>query len=52
MRSITVLSTSVCSPSVTRRTDLPVRAATSRTRRGMRWNTDFTGCARIAITLS
>ena len=40
------------SPSVTRRTCLPVRSATSRTRRGMRWNTDFTGWARIAITLS
>ena len=51
-RSMTVLSTSVFSPSVTRRTDLPVMSATSRTIRDMRWNTDFTGCARIAITLS
>ncbi len=51
-RSMTVLSTSVASPSVTRRTDLPVIAATSRTSRGIRWNTDFTGWARIAMTLS
>ena len=51
-RSMTVLSTSVPSPSVTRRTCLPVMAATSRTRRGMRWNTDLTGWARMAITLS
>ena len=49
---MTVLSTSVLSPSVTRRTGLPVMSATSRTMRGMRWNTDFTGCARIAMTLS
>ena len=51
-RSITVLSTSVASPSMTSRTSLPVSAATSRTRRGMRWNTALTGCALIAITLS
>ena len=37
---------------MTRRTFLPVCAASSRTRRGMRWNTDLTGCARIAMTLS
>ncbi|MNY37148.1 hypothetical protein D3C86_1716860 [compost metagenome] len=51
-RSTTVLSTSVSSPDVTRRTRLPVISATSRTRRGMRWNTDFTGWARMAMTLS
>ena len=51
-RSITVLSTSVFSPSVTRRTCLLTIAAVSRTRRGMRWNTLFTGWARMAMTLS
>ena len=51
-RSMTVLSTSQPSPSVTRRTDLPTMAATSRTRRGMRWKTARTGWARMAITLS
>ncbi len=51
-RSITVLSTSVPSPSVIRRACFLVWAATSRTSRGMRWNTDFTGWARMAMTLS
>ena len=36
--STTVLSTSVDSPSVRRRTSLPVASATSRTMRDMRWN--------------
>ncbi len=51
-RSITVLSTSVPSPSVTSRACLPVRLAISRTRRGIRWKTAFTGWARMAVTLS
>ncbi len=50
--SITVLSISVPSPSVFRRTSLFTAAAASRTIRPMRWNSDLTGCARIIITLS
>ena len=49
---MTVLSTSVASPSVTRCTDLPVASATSRMIRDIRWNTGLTGWARMAITLS
>ena len=51
-RSMTVRSTSVDSPSTTSRTRLPVAASASRTSRAMRWNTAFTGWARMAITLS
>ncbi len=47
-----VLSISVASPSVVRRTVLFTAADASRTMRDMRWNSDFTGCARIIITLS
>ena len=50
-RSITVLSTSVFSPCISSWTFLPVLVASSRTRRVMRWNTVFTGCARMDITL-
>lgn len=52
IRSITVLSSSVASPSTSIWTRLPVDASSSRTMRGTRLNTDFTGCARIAIALS
>ncbi len=45
-------STSVFSPDISRRTFLDVFPASSRTSRGMRWNTAFTGCARIDMTLS
>ena len=51
-RSMIVLSTSVVSPTISSRTFLPVLADSSRTSRGMRWNTDFTGWARIDMTLS
>ncbi len=50
--SITVLSTSVDSPSVTKCADFCARSEASRTMRAMRWNSGFTGCARIAITFS
>ncbi len=42
-----VLSISVFSPIVSSVIFLPVLVASSRTRRGVRGNTDFTGCARI-----
>ena len=52
-RSITVLSTSVASPSVRRRDVLAGHVGGFAHDRGaMRWNSDFTGWARIAITLS
>ncbi len=47
-----VRSTSVSSPDVTSWTRLPVAPSSSRTRRLIRRNTAFTGCARIAMTLS
>ena len=50
--SITVLSTSVVSPLMSRRTFLPVSTARSRTSRGMRANTDLTGWVRMAMTPS
>src|ERR1051325_618807 len=51
-RSMMVLSTSVVSPTISIETFLPVLADSSRTSRGIRWNTELTGWARIAITLS
>ena len=47
-----VLSTSVVSPNISIWTFLPVFADSSRTSRGIRWNTELTGWARIAMTLS
>ena len=47
-----VRSTSVVSPDISSRTFLPVFVDNSRTRRGMRWNTEPTGCARMDMTLS
>ena len=47
-----VRSTSVFSPYIASRTFLPVFIDSSRTSRGMRWNTDETGCVRIDMTLS
>ena len=49
---MTVLSTSVFSPSVMRRTSFFTAEEDSRTIRLIRWKSDFTGCARIIITLS
>ena len=51
-RSTKLLSTSVISPSMTKFTSLPVASPASLTIRAMRWNSGFTGCARIAITAS
>jgi hypothetical protein len=51
-RSITVLSTSVISPIVTRRTFFPVASAASRMMRCILWKTGFSGWARMAMTLS
>src|SRR5258708_4765717 len=48
---MTVLSTSVFSPFISSWIFFDVLVASSRTRRVMRWNTVFTGCARIDITL-
>ena len=50
--SMTVLSISVVSPIVTIRTSLPSWPPGRARCRGIRANTDFTGWARIAITLS
>ena len=51
-RSMTVLSTSVFSPSVIRRTSFPTAEEASRTIRDILWKRDFTGWARIIMTLS
>lgn len=52
MRSTTVLSTSVISPSTSKRTRLPVSTSSSRMMRGTRLKTVFIGWARIAIVES
>ena len=50
--STMVLSTSVSSPPSFNSAFLPSERSSSRTSRGRRWNTTFTGCARTAMTLS
>ena len=50
--STMVLSTSVSSPPSFSSAFLPSERSSSRTSRGRRWKTTFTGCARTAMTLS